>query len=132
MALWSVTNLISRSRGWNQPVLVLSRKETQRIRLGDSIVITIVKIGGDKVRIGIDAPADVLVLRDELEIWDDRLRDAAASEAEVARFRDDFESIFEAYLGGPTATILGDGPARCWLERRLPGACFAGFHLENR
>lgn len=58
-------------------MLVLSRKETQRIRLGDSIVITIVKIGGDKVRIGIDAPADVLVLRDELEIWDDRLRDAA-------------------------------------------------------
>jgi carbon storage regulator len=48
-------------------MLVLSRKESQRIRLGDSIVITIVKISGDKVRIGIDAPADVLVLRDELE-----------------------------------------------------------------
>ena len=37
-------------------MLVLSRKESQRIRLGDSIVITIVKISGDKVRIGIDAP----------------------------------------------------------------------------
>jgi carbon storage regulator len=48
-------------------MLVLSRKESQRIRLGDSIVVTIVKISGDKVRIGIDAPADVLVLRDELE-----------------------------------------------------------------
>jgi carbon storage regulator len=48
-------------------MLVLSRKESQRIRLGDSIVITIVKISGDKVRVGIDAPADVLVLRDELE-----------------------------------------------------------------
>jgi carbon storage regulator len=48
-------------------MLVLSRKESQRIRLGDSIVITIVKVSGDKVRIGIDAPADVLVLRDELE-----------------------------------------------------------------
>jgi carbon storage regulator len=35
--------------------------------LGDSIVITIVKISGDKVRVGIDAPTDVLVLRDELE-----------------------------------------------------------------
>lgn len=58
-------------------MLVLSRKEAQRIRLGDSIVITIVKIGGDKVRIGIDAPSDVLVLRDELEVWDDRLRDSA-------------------------------------------------------
>jgi carbon storage regulator len=48
-------------------MLVLSRKESERIRLGDSIVVTIVKIAGDKVRVGIDAPADVLVLRDELE-----------------------------------------------------------------
>ncbi len=48
-------------------MLVLSRKETQRIRLGDSIVVTIVKISGDKVRVGIEAPAEVLVLRDELE-----------------------------------------------------------------
>ncbi len=48
-------------------MLVLSRKESQRIRLGDSIVITIVKISGDKVRVGIDAPGEVLVLRDELE-----------------------------------------------------------------
>ncbi|HEX4413962.1 MAG TPA: carbon storage regulator [Lacipirellulaceae bacterium] len=49
-------------------MLVLSRKESQRIRLGDSIVITIVKISGDKVRVGIEAPANVLVLRDELEV----------------------------------------------------------------
>jgi carbon storage regulator len=49
-------------------MLVLSRKETQRIRLGDSIVVTIVKISGDKVRVGIEAPANVLVLRDELEV----------------------------------------------------------------
>lgn len=48
-------------------MLVLSRKEAQRIRLGDSIVVTIVKISGDKVRVGIEAPSDVLVLRDELE-----------------------------------------------------------------
>jgi carbon storage regulator len=48
-------------------MLVLSRKEAQRIRLGDSIVITVVRIGGDKVRLGIQAPKDMLVLRDELE-----------------------------------------------------------------
>lgn len=51
-------------------MLVLSRKETERIRLGDSIVITVVRIGGDKVRIGIQAPKDMLVLRDELEPFD--------------------------------------------------------------
>jgi carbon storage regulator len=48
-------------------MLVLSRKETQRIRLGDSIVVTVVRVSGDKVRLGIEAPADMLVLRDELE-----------------------------------------------------------------
>jgi carbon storage regulator len=48
-------------------MLVLSRKQSQRIRLGDSIVITVVRVAGDKVRLGIDAPRDMLVLRDELE-----------------------------------------------------------------
>ena len=51
-------------------MLVLSRKESQRIRLGDSIVVTVVKIAGDKVRVGIQAPDDVLVLRDELEAFE--------------------------------------------------------------
>jgi carbon storage regulator len=51
-------------------MLVLSRKEAERIRLGDSIVITVVRIGGDKVRLGIQAPKDMLVLRDELETFE--------------------------------------------------------------
>ena len=49
-------------------MLVLSRKESERIRVGDSIVVTVVRVAGDKVRLGIEAPADVLVLRDELEL----------------------------------------------------------------
>lgn len=48
-------------------MLVLSRRERERIRLGDSIVVTVVRVAGDRVRLGIEAPADVLVLRDELE-----------------------------------------------------------------
>jgi len=47
-------------------MLVLSRRENERIRLGDSIVVTVVRVGGDRVRLGIDAPANVVVLRDEL------------------------------------------------------------------
>ena len=62
-------------------MLVLSRKESQRIRLGDSIVVTIVKISGDKVRVGIEAPADVLVLRDELEV---RIPPARAGSSDAA------------------------------------------------
>jgi carbon storage regulator len=48
-------------------MLVLSRREKQRIKLGDSIVVTVVRVAGDKVRLGIEAPAHILVLRDELE-----------------------------------------------------------------
>ena len=47
-------------------MLVLSRKETESIRVGDSIVITIVRVSGDKVRIGIEAPREVPVIRNEL------------------------------------------------------------------
>jgi carbon storage regulator len=48
-------------------MLVLSRKESEKIRLGDSIVVTIVRVSGDKVRLGIEAPPNVVVLRDELK-----------------------------------------------------------------
>ena len=53
-------------------MLVLSRKERQRIRLGDNITVTIVRLTGDQVRLGIDAPRDIRVLRDELEPHDER------------------------------------------------------------
>ena len=48
-------------------MLVLSRRESGSIRLGKSIVVTVVRVSGDKVRLGIEAPRDVLVLREELE-----------------------------------------------------------------
>ena len=49
-------------------MLVLSRKENESVRLGNSITVTIVRVAGDKVRLGIQAPADMLVLRDELQV----------------------------------------------------------------
>ena len=47
-------------------MLVLSRKQNERIRVGESVVVTIVRVNGDKVRIGIEAPSEMRVLRDEL------------------------------------------------------------------
>jgi len=61
-------------------MLVLSRKESQRIRLGDSIVITVVRLGGDKVRLGIEAPKEMLVLRDELKSFSVAADSEACSE----------------------------------------------------
>jgi carbon storage regulator len=49
-------------------MLVLSRRESERIKVGDSIVVTVVRVTGDKVRLGIEAPANMLVLREELDV----------------------------------------------------------------
>ncbi|MFM7519979.1 MAG: carbon storage regulator [Planctomycetota bacterium] len=51
-------------------MLVLSRRQNERIRVGDTVVVTVVRVSGDKVRIGIEAPPHVKVLRDELPVDD--------------------------------------------------------------
>lgn len=55
-------------------MLVLSRQSDETIIIGDNIRVTIVEVRGDKVRIGIDAPRDVAVHRQE--IYDAIRRDA--------------------------------------------------------
>jgi carbon storage regulator CsrA len=47
-------------------MLLLTRKLGQEIRIGKDIVITVVRIGRDKVGIGIDAPTTDLIMRGEL------------------------------------------------------------------
>jgi carbon storage regulator len=47
-------------------MLVLSRKPSQQIMVGPDIVITIVKIDRNHVRLGIQAPSDITILRHEL------------------------------------------------------------------
>jgi len=47
-------------------MLVLSRQRDETIMIGDEVEITIVDIRGDKVRLGIDAPRDVTVHREEV------------------------------------------------------------------
>lgn len=48
-------------------MLVLSRKTGERVQIGDDIVVTIVRVGPNSVRLGIEAPRDMSVLRDELQ-----------------------------------------------------------------
>jgi carbon storage regulator len=59
-------------------MLVLSRQRDETIIIGDSIRVTIVEVRGDKVRIGIDAPRDVTVHRQE--IYDAIKRESESSE----------------------------------------------------
>lgn len=53
-------------------MLIISRRNGESIRVGDGTVITIVKTGAEVVRVGIDAPKDVKILRDELGEEDGR------------------------------------------------------------
>lgn len=47
-------------------MLVLTRQKHESIRIGDEILITVVKILGDKVRFGIEAPKELAVHRQEI------------------------------------------------------------------
>ena len=52
-------------------MLVLSRKPGEKIHIGDDITVCLVEVSGNRVRIGIEAPDDVRVLRGELyESWE--------------------------------------------------------------
>ncbi len=47
-------------------MLVLSRHRDESVRIGDDVVVTVVDVRGDKVRLGISAPSDVPVHRQEV------------------------------------------------------------------
>jgi carbon storage regulator len=65
-------------------MLVLSRKLNQKIRIGNDVVITIVNISEGSVKIGIEAPASVKILRDELyESVKQQMSEAQKSTASV-------------------------------------------------
>lgn len=47
-------------------MLVLTRKTGEAIRIGDSVSLTVLEVKGNQVRIGIEAPDDVVVYREEV------------------------------------------------------------------
>jgi carbon storage regulator len=61
-------------------VLVLSRKVGERILIGDRITVTVVKLGHGGVRLGIEAPPEMAVVREELAIEMDRADQAHIDE----------------------------------------------------
>ncbi|VFQ46366.1 carbon storage regulator CsrA [Desulfoluna butyratoxydans] len=47
-------------------MLILTRKPGEKVRIGDDIIIHVVEIGKGNVRIGVEAPKDVSIMRDEV------------------------------------------------------------------
>lgn len=74
-------------------MLVLSRQKDESIMIGDDVEITIIDVRGDKVRLGINAPRNIMVHRKEIYIAiqkekeeeEKRLAEKAKDEAEMLR-----------------------------------------------
>ena len=62
-------------------MLVLSRKAGERILVGDDVTITVVRIGPNSVRVGIEAPRSTNIVREELCDFGESEQKAESSEA---------------------------------------------------
>ena len=61
-------------------MLVLSRKPGEKILIGDNVSVTIVRIGPNTVRLGIEAPRNMNIVREELTMELDEDSDPETSE----------------------------------------------------
>ena len=68
-------------------MLVLTRKQKESIKIGDSIVVTILRVQGQSVRVGIEAPRDIRVVRGELSASKPQDNAEKESEPQVIEFR---------------------------------------------
>ncbi len=66
-------------------MLILTRKSGEGLFIGDDIRITILEIRGKQIRLGIEAPTNIIVLRDEIyqRIQEENLQAAGAQDKDV-------------------------------------------------
>ena len=108
-------------------MLILSRREAERICLGDDIVLTIVAVGNDKVRIGVQAPSGIRILRNELE------RDKATVPFQVSQSESTTTSPTETKQKNHSGRQPGPLSARTAAGRKSlkPGQPNIAFRSEN-
>ena len=85
-------------------MLVLTRKSHEQIQIGDNITITILRVKGGAIRVGIDAPRSVTVLRKELE--------GKPAKQEMNKV----EAAATGSEGGPTVAVATIAPRRRMAE----------------
>ncbi len=71
-------------------MLVLTRKPGESIRIADDIIVKIIEIGKNRIRVGIDAPPDVSVLRNEVyeQIQQENILSSRGSVSDLAKAAD--------------------------------------------
>ena len=92
-------------------MLVLTRKQGEQIRIGDDVVITVVRTKGKAVRLGIQAPAQVPVLRGEIAL---AIKDDETNKSTGAEDRED-----EPWPGTASQSVVGSTLPRQQVSSRL-------------
>lgn len=101
-------------------MLVLTRKQKESIKIGDDITITILRVNGNAVKVGIEAPNEVRVLRGELSP-----RTAPASESADEELEPEPQVI--SFRFNPAKPISGEG-AQLRAERGPLASLMATLH----
>lgn len=95
-------------------MLVLSRRANESIQIGEGITVSVLRIDGDRVRLGINAPAEVLVVRSEL----------------LAAVADENQRAVAQSLAPPSFTLPGWGKAPAAPAHARPAPM--GTRLQDR
>ncbi len=79
-------------------MLVLTRKPGEKIVIGDNITITVCELEGNKVRIAIDAPRSVRILRSELIGQEKKAAPKDASDFDLAAKPAEWKNVAPDYI----------------------------------
>ena len=106
-------------------MLVLSRKIGERIRIGDNVTLTVVRVQGDKVRLGVEAPSDVSIHREEVHRSSRRIGSTGPSPSNRP-----CRKVGSGVRVG--ARRRRDGPIGCARGQLLAGPARVGLRREDR
>ena len=97
-------------------MLVLTRKLNQEILIGDNVKITVLKVKGNTVRLGIEAPRDVRIVRGELPIEESELKKESPTES----VRANITVMFSDHVDHTSATTTDPKSGLSVLEQSSP------------
>ena len=105
-------------------MLVLSRRLGESIVIGNDVVVRVIDVRGDQIKLGIEAPRDVQIHREEvwLELQEENARAAAGSTRTrdmVAKLPARPSAGGPTPAGGPTLGRPGQRPVRPHSQRRI-------------